>query len=182
MTSPITIINKAGLPIPLEEWQKQYGLIVGSDEIGRFFKASESRFAQDIQQYHGLIVNELLMRVLDHFRATIKKPITINSFNRDEKKQQELKEAGYKAATYSPHVVKMAADIDTKSPEESRAYAIMLQRCALELNIKIRIGYEQYIKAGQTFVHVDVCPEYYAPGKPLNKTFHPVQWEKVITW
>lgn len=182
MKAPVKIITVTGTEIPLEQWQEIYGLEVGSDEIGRFFKATEHKFAEDIQNYGVLVVNELLMRVLDHFRATIKQPLIINSFNRDEAKQKQLKGDGFKTATYSPHVVKMAADIDTTSPEQTRAYVLILQRCAIELNIRIRLGYEQYLKAGQTFIHVDVCPEFYAFGKPFNKQFHPVQWEKVITW
>jgi hypothetical protein len=182
MKAPIKIITVIGTEIPLEQWQQIYGLEIGSTQIGRFFDATEHKFSEDIQRYGVLIVNELLIRLLDHFRATIKQPVTINSFNRDENKQKELQESGYKAAAYSPHVAKMAADIDTKSPEQTRAWAIMLQRCAIELHIKIRIGYEQYLKAGQTFIHVDVCPEFYAPGRPFNKQFHPVQWEKVTNW
>lgn len=168
--------------ISLAEWQHLYGLEEGSDQIGKFFRATERKFAEDIQNYGELIVNEQLMRVLDHFRATLKAPVTINSFNRDENKQKALKEAGAKAATYSPHVVKMAADIDTKSAEETRSRVRILQRCASELNIKVRIGYEQYLKAGSTFIHVDVCPEYYAPGKPFHAHPHPAVWEKQITW
>ena len=182
MKSPVKIVTVHGSEIPLEKWQQIYGLEVGSDEIGRFFKATEPKFAEDIQRYSELVVNELLMRVLDHFRATIKQPIVINSFNRDEKKQHELQAAGFKTATASPHVVKMAADIDTASAEQSREWATIMQSCAVELGIRVRIGVEQYIKKGQTFIHVDVCPEYYGKSKPFNKQFHPVQWERVTTW
>lgn len=182
MNAPIKVIGVTGHEMGLEQWQSLYGLEVGSDEIGRFFKATEHKFAEDIQNYGELVINESLMRLLDHFRATIKQPVIINSFNRNEEKQKQLREAGFKAASVSPHVAKMAADIDTKSPEQTRAYALVLQRCAIELNIRIRLGYEQYLKAGQTFIHVDVCPDYYASGKPFNKQPHPVQWERVITW
>jgi hypothetical protein len=57
-----------------------------------------------------------------------------------------------------------------------------IQEVASIVNIKVRIGYNQYLEAGQTFVHVDVCPEYYAPGKPWHALEHPAVWEKQITW
>jgi len=182
MNAPIKIVTVKGETISLEQWQVLYNLPVGSDQFGKYFRATESRFAKDIQEFGELIVNELLIRVLDAFRETVRRPVTINSFNRDEEKQKQLKEAGYKTAQYSPHVVKMAADIDTTSPEQSRSYVLMLHRCASELNIKVRIGCEQYIAAGQTFIHVDVCPEFYATGKPFHNQFHPKAWEQVITW
>lgn len=182
MKSPIKIITLLGTEITLEQWQLRYGLKAGSSQIGKYFDATESKFAEDIQRYKQLVVNEPLMRLMDHFRETLNKPVSVNSYNRDEKKQAELSSKGFESAKYSPHVVKMAVDIDTTSPDQSRSWGMIMKRCAIELGIKARVGVELYIKKKQTFIHVDVCPEYYAPGKPFNKNFHPVQWEKVITW
>ncbi|HEY3403890.1 MAG TPA: hypothetical protein VGK59_10915 [Ohtaekwangia sp.] len=184
MKAPVKIITLSGTEVALEEWQDLYGggQLKGTDKFGLYFSATEQRFAKDIQEYGQLIVNEALIRVLDHFRHTLKLPVTINSFNRDENKQKSLAEAGYRTATHSPHVVKMAADIDTSSPEETRSRVRILQRCAQELGFKVRIGYEQYLTEGSTFIHVDVCPEFYAPGKPFHNKPHPAVWEKQTVW
>lgn len=182
MSAPINVILKSGAEVSLEVWQKEYGLDVGSDQLGKYFNATESRFAKDIQEFGFLYVNELLMRVMDAFRETVRQPVRINSFNRSAQKQAELKTAGYKTATHSPHMVFMAADIDTNSYEQTRAWAMVVQRVAIDLNIKVRIGYKQYIEAEQTFIHVDVCPEYYAPGKPFHNRPHPAAWEQVKNW
>lgn len=178
----VIVINKAGMVISLKEWQKAYGLPENSQKIGKYFSLTERKFAQDIKDYGQLVVNEQLIRFLDRLREKWKKPININSFNRDDAKQQELTAAGYRAAKFSPHVVKMAADVDTESALESRQLAMLAEGVAKELGIKIRIGIEDYIKAGQTFVHFDVCPEYYAKGKPFHVEQHPVQWETEIKW
>jgi hypothetical protein len=180
--SNIKIMLRSGEYISLVEWQEIYSLEVGSDQIGKYFRARERKFKEDLERYGELIVNDPLIRVLDYFRATIKQPVIINSFNRNEAKQEELKAQGARAAGTSPHVVKMAADIDTTSPEQTRAWAIMLRRCAIDINVRIRIGTEKYLKDGNTFIHIDVCPEYYAVGKPFHHHPHPQVWERVINW
>ncbi|HTF21011.1 MAG TPA: hypothetical protein VK658_23210, partial [Chryseolinea sp.] len=147
--------------------------------------------------------------VLDGYRQAIGQPVFLNSFNRNEAKQAQLKKAGFKAASKSPHVVKLAADVDTPGLNEiihKRGYnavvmtpelqkearlemmrinydsAITMKQVAAALQIKVRIGHKQYLEIGQTFIHVDVCPEYYAPGKPFHKLGHPLAWEESITW
>ncbi|MGZ8535732.1 MAG: hypothetical protein ACXWV4_09360, partial [Flavitalea sp.] len=61
-------------------------------------------------------------------------------------------------------------------------YAKLLEETAKELGIKARFGFRQYLAKGDTFVHVDVCPEFYAKGKPLFKEQHPAVWENEIKW
>lgn len=184
MTNNVVVISRSGHEMTLKEWQKFYGLSVDSDFIGAYFSLSELRFKKDMERYGKLVVNELLMRVLDRFRSKVGVPVTINAFNRDEAKQAELKAQGFRAATVSPHVVCMAADIDTKSSAQTDSWVAILQAVAIELGIKVRIGYKQYQAepTPQTFIHVDVCPEYYAAGKPFHSKAHPAVWEKQITW
>jgi hypothetical protein len=182
MVTKVKVILRDGREVRLSDWQMLYGLAPYSNNIAKFFSLSESRFANDLTAYGELILNEPLMRILDGYREAVGKPVTINSFNRSEEHQKDLKERGYKAATYSPHVVKLAADIETKSDKETREGVKILKQVSDILKIKIRIGFEQYLKAGQTFIHVDVCPEYYAKGKPWCHHPHPIQWEKPTTW
>lgn len=182
MTDKVKIVLRDGSSVSLDDWQKKYGLHVGSDNIGKHFSLDEDRFKADIKLYGELVVNELLITVLDAFREEVGVPVTLNSFNRDIAHQLELKKKGFKAATTSPHVVKMAADIDTKSPEQTREWVKVLLEVGRKLGISIRVGYEQYLAAGQTFIHVDVCPEYYGKGKPFSKHQHPPVWESKITW
>jgi hypothetical protein len=182
MIEKVKVVLKNGNAVTLPEWQKFYQLPIYSNQIGRHFSLSEARFQNDLALYGELIVNEQLITVLDYFREAVNTPITINSFNRTDVHQKELKERGFKTALYSPHVMKMAADIDTKSNEQTETWVQILKKISDKSGIKIRIGYKQYQAAGQTFIHVDVCPEYYATDKPYNKQFHPTAWEQVITW
>lgn len=178
----VFVILKDGSQCSLEEWQNLYGLPVGSDSVGRHFSLKDPKLAQDLRDYGQLIVNELLVRVMDAFREAIDLPLTINSFNRTEEKQAALRAAGYQAAEHSPHVAKMAVDINTTSPTQTRAWVVILKNTAAQRGIKIRIGSEQYLSVGQTFIHFDVCPEFYAKNKPFNKQVHPAAWEQVTYW
>lgn len=178
----VVVIGSKGNILSLSEWQAAYGLQVNSDQVGKYFSLRDPKLAKDLKDYKKLVVNELLIKVLDEFRKTVGVPVTINSFNRNEAKQEQLRKAGERAAKYSPHVVFMAADIDTVSYEQSRAWAKIIREVSKRLGIKIRIGVEQYISAKQTFIHVDVCPEFYAKGKPYNTHFHPLEWESPLTW
>lgn len=181
MESKVKVILRDGFAVTLADWQKQYGLT--GTHVGKYFSyTADFKLRQDLEDYDQLIVNELLIRVLDAFRKLVNEPVTINSFNRSEEKQQRLKEQGYKTAKFSPHMVYMAADINCHSESQVRAYVAALKVVAKDLQIKIRIGYEEYLKIGMTFVHVDVCPEYYAAGKPYHNKTHPVVWESPISW
>src|SRR5690242_3737918 len=101
MRDKVIVIRKDGTEVTLAQWQEIYGLPVDSDKIGRHFSLSEQRFTKDIELFGTLVVNEQLIKVLDGFREAVKVPITINSFNRDQAKQDSLKEEGFKTAKYS---------------------------------------------------------------------------------
>lgn len=177
----VKILTTAGNYITLAEWQAKYSLQPG--QIGKYFSLREQRFQDDISLYKELIVAEPLMRVLDALRAKCGHALHINSFNRNAAKQAELKKQGFRAATISPHVFKMAADVDTKSFAESRELAKQAIAVAKELGIIIRVGVEDYIAKGQTFIHIDVCPMYFGNGKPFDNVSHPEVWEKhYSTW
>lgn len=175
--SKVVIISKAGTEMTLKEWQKLYQLPENSTMIGKHFSTTERIFERDIKDYGRLVVNEQLIRVMDRFRSKIGKPVNINSFNRDENKQAQLTAQGLRTATQSPHVVFMAVDIDTTSPLETREYVRVLEGVSKEIGIRIRLGYDDYLNNGQTFIHLDVCPEYFAKGKPFHYRQHPHQWE-----
>ena len=94
------------------------------------------------------------------------KPIRVNSGVRSERKQLALRKAGYRAAEFSPHVVKfartaggliihrpcLALDLDTHTPEESRLLAECIRDCAP----MARIFWSRYLP--HTFVHFDIAP------------------------
>jgi hypothetical protein len=187
----VIVINREGKAISLDDWQKIYGLPVGSTKIGKYFDLTEARFVKDLALYGEIIVNELLIRVLDQFREDVNRSINLNAFNRDQKHQNELTAQGFRTATYSPHVVKkdgfgitggFGADVDTASDEQTNKEVVILAKSAKKLGIKIRIGWQEYKQQKQTFIHVDVGPEYYASGKPWNKVFHPKAWELEARW
>lgn len=177
----IQVRDKYGELLTFDEYQKKEDLL--GNQIGDYFSFMEPRFLQDIQDYGYLEVNEPLMILLDTYREHIDKPVTINSFNRSEKKQQELRNNGFKAATFSPHVVKMAADIDTYTETETRESAEILLKLSKKLHIPCRVGYKAYLDRGQTFIHLDVCPLYYASKGEWNHKPHPKAWEiDGLTW
>ena len=195
MIDKVIVITREGKQISLTEWQKLYNLTPGSHRIGEFFWLQEDRFKKDIEMYGELIVNEMLIRFLDGLRKASNHPINLNAFNRSEQHQQNLKAKGFRAAEVSPHVVRrvktanevlihgaVAGDVDTLSKDDTYALVKTAKEVSSILKIKVRMGYEDYLKDGSTFVHFDTCPEYYAPGKPWHHLPHPAAWEKVITW
>lgn len=182
MRNKIQILTLSGDYIDLDTWQKKYGLLVGSAKIGKYFSYDERIFTANLKDYGELIVCEPLMIVLDEFRVLTNGPVSLNSFNRSEERQAALKLEYARAATTSPHVAKMAADIDTTNDGETLNAVEFLQAAAKNKNVKIRIGYKDYMKDGKTFVHVDVTPEYYAKGKPWHSHPHPEPWEREARW
>jgi len=76
----------------------------------------------------------------------------------------------------------MAADIDTVSKEETLRNVDVLRQASRISGVKCRIGFKSYFSLGQTFIHVDVCPEYYGISGVYHKEFHPKVWEKQIEW
>jgi Peptidase M15. len=183
MTENIYIITREDTLISLNQWQFFYDLRKHPLQIGKYFIADEPKFAQDLRDYGKLYVSELLMRVMDKARERWGKPLRVNSFNRNEAKQDALRASGARAATTSPHVVYLAMDVDTTSAADTRKLAKIILQAAKDLGIKVRVGYEDYLAQGSTFVHVDVCPEYYGPGKRRNHLPHPKVWEMAyLTW
>jgi len=191
MNNKIIVIDKEGKQITLPQWQAKYGLPIGSTKIGKHFSYLEPKFAQDIRDYGRLIVNEQLIRVADQFREDVGRPLTVNSFNRNQAKQNQLGTEGFRTASYSPHVVHevnrritggFAMDINTSSDEQTNKEVVILKKSSNKLGIEIRIGFKEYQEKKQTFIHFDVGPEYYAKGKPWNNTFHPTAWERESLW
>lgn len=178
----ISALLETGEIVSLEEYQRTRSLPVGSDKMGVFFSLREKRFSKDIELFGGLVICCPLMRLMDEYRSLLGKPVSINSFNRTEEYQEELRRRGFKAAKNSPHVVKMAADINTHSKKQTEEGVLVLRKAAKKLGIKCRIGWRQYMNAGSTFIHVDVCPMYYAPGKPFHGNDHPKVWEIETEW
>lgn len=172
----MNIINKDGRVMDLAEWQELYNLPKGSQYIGAFFAIGEHSIYDD-----GSVAAPLIM-LLDKYRELKGKPVSLNSLHRTQKQQDGLRAAGYRAAATSPHVRGMAADVDTMSEKDTYDSASLLTKAAKLLGIKIRLGYHSYLADGNTFVHVDVCPEYYAQGKPYYGDEHPKQWENSIVW
>jgi len=169
------IITGSGEKMPLKDWQASRGL--KKDTLSANFRVSEFECEGE------LLLSEILIDYIQTIRYRWGKSIKINSGYRSEKKQKALKAQGYKTAANSPHVVGMAADLDTTSKAETEALFALIRQLAAAGKWDIRIGYKQYLAAGQTFIHLDVCPSYYAKGKPLHETPHPQAWEiSALTW
>lgn len=171
-----SIILKDGTIVNLPEWQELYNIPRDQIHIGKHFAIGEPKIKD------GGTIAGILIVLLDRYREAKGVSVNINSFDRTQEKQTELIKDGYRAATTSPHVVKMAADVDTISKDDTKKSVALLQKIAKELGIKIRIGYISYEKDGNTFIHVDVCPEFFAPGKPYHNHPHPIHWETATIW
>jgi len=152
------------------------------EKIGKYFSILESRFQEDIRLYGEVVICELLFNVLNRFRELKGEPVKLNSLNRDRKKQEQLLKDGFRAAKVSPHEFFLAADVDTKDAADTLSSVPIMRQAAKEVGIKVRIGWQDYLKAGQSFIHVDVCPEYFGKGKVWNHVSHPVQWESQSEW
>lgn len=170
----MTILIGDGKTIDIKEWQKIYN--VKSPKISTFFSIGEPCINDDTR------VSSKLLVLLDRVRQIKGVPVKLNSLYRTQEHQRELISQGYRAAKTSPHCEGMAADIDTVSKQDTTHTVNIIKQAANELSMTVRIGYLQYMQDGNTFVHVDVCPEYYAKDKPFHKLKHPIQWESGMVW
>lgn len=179
------IILRNGSKKSLTDWQREKGL--SATRVSNNFTVSE----MDCEGQ--MLIAEPLLELLEKYRElTGGKPVKVTAGYRTREHQKELQgRADLKAATYSPHTVGMAADVDLPDKKAVlNAVSIFLQAANI-LGLRIRLGYKQYLKNGQSFVHVDVCPEYYAAGKPYHDwpiwtgypTTAPAAWMiKGLTW
>lgn len=169
------ILDGNGRLQDLKEWQQTRG--IKGDKLSANFTVQEFDCEGDI------IISEVLIDFLQILRSRWGKPLKVNSGYRTKKKQGQLKEQGYKTATVSPHPEGMAGDLDTSSADETKKLAALAESVARFMKLPIRIGFRQYLASGQTFVHIDVCPHYYAKGRPLHDEPHPASWEiPYLTW
>jgi hypothetical protein len=172
------ILDGNGRLQDLKEWQQFRG--IKGDKLSANFNASEFDCEGE------LIISEVLIDFLQVLRDRWGKSLLVNygtrrgAGYRTDKKQAELKAQGFKTATITPHKKGMAADLDTFSADETKKLAALAERF---MKLPIRIGYKQYLNAGQTFVHIDVCPHYFAKGRPLHDFEHPSAWEiPYLSW
>lgn len=169
------ILDGNGRRQDLKEWQQFRG--IKGDKLSANFTV------QEFDCEGELLISEVLIDFLQVVRSRWGKPVKINSGYRSDAKQAALKAQGYKTATTSPHIQGMAADLDTTSPDETKRLAALVESVARFMKLPVRIGFKQYLAAGQTFVHVDVCPHYFAKGRPLHDVPHPAVWETpYLTW
>lgn len=169
------ILDFNGRRVDLKEWQQFKG--IKGDKLSANFIVHEFDCEGDI------IISEVLIDYLQVLRNRWGKYLKVNSGYRSDAKQAALKAQGYKTASTSPHIQGMAADLDTGSADETKKLAALAESVARFLKLPIRVGFRQYLKAGQTFVHIDVCPHYYAKGRPLYDEPHPASWEiPYLTW
>ena len=127
-------------------------------ERGRYFSPQElydaGRFAPREKAIFGPII-----QLCDEIRRRWGKPIRCSAGVRTPEKQKDLKRRGYKAATYSPHVIgRSAMDLDVSSAAEVRRLVQLVRVVSKDLNIPVRIGWQSYLRAGMSFVHVDCAP------------------------
>lgn len=146
-------------------------------QITKNFSVTESRFQEDVKLYGECTVCVPLFTVLQRYRELKGKPVNLNSLNRDRKKQEQLIKDGFRAATVSPHEFALAADVDTEDAADTLNSIGLMRQAAKEVKIGVRLGWKEYMKDGSSFIHVDVCSEYFGKGKVWNHVKHPQSWE-----
>ena len=158
----------------LSEYQRMVGF--SSSRIGKYFSLREKAFLESDLIYIPLVA------FLDVIREAWGKPMVITSLHRSTQKQASLAKKGYATASHSPHLYGCAADIDCKSKEEVLELVALIQSLAKEKDLKVRVGYKQYLDLGQTFVHLDLAPEVFSKTifKFIPNT--PTAFTKTITW
>lgn len=172
-----TIIGLDGRRMGLNEWQKVYGLTVGTAQLGRHLTIGEPNVRL------GLTISEAIIRLFDGVRALRGRALYVNSLDRSQEKQEELqRNPNIQAAKYSPHVVKLAIDIDTTSNKDTAELLEVINTVADVLGYRLRLGWESYQRKGQTFIHIDVCPMYYGKNGVWHDVKHPLAWEGEIEW
>ena len=140
-------------------------------------------------------MSELVLRVLQGVRERRGRATKINEGFRSVEESRALHDryaammrAGTLKATKnpaslnSPHNHGMAADVDETTPAAVNQLEADIRAVASAMGIRVRIGVRQYLGAGMTFVHFDVCPEYFAPGRPFHSRPHPPAWRNTTTW
>ena len=173
--APQVIILRNGQRMPFSEWQKKHG--ISADKFSQYFSFRDKKLDRPDFQ-----LSELLFPIIDEFRKQVRKPVFINSAYRSQAEQDNLIAKGHRAVKNSPHTQGMAIDIDTLTPAETYRHVRILEAVAKKLDIKIRIGFRKYLKDGNTFIHFDVAPEYFAKGKPFHHINHAEAWERQARW
>jgi hypothetical protein len=189
----VTFFDQEGHMHTIQEWHQWTfnGSPPSPNAITQNFSLNETKFKQDLAQYGKLNVCVELMFLLQAIRFELGEAITITSFNRNEAKQAELqKNPNYKAAGTSPHVYFMAADIVPASVIKAKTTADKTRaiKAAAERIWPIirkrggRMGVDQYIANGQHFIHIDMCPVFFGPGKLINEGAMPPPWKISQRW
>ena len=155
-------------------------LLKVGQQFADHFSVSERIFQQNLHDYGSVFICSELFYILDKTREFKKEPMILSSLNRSEKKQQQLITQGARAAQSSPHVVKLAADIDCSGKADTLRTVQFIREAMQDTGIKCRIGFQKYLAVGQTLVHVDVCPEYFAEGEIWHTQLHPKVWEQAL--
>ena len=121
-------------------------------------------------------MNEILKQIIEEYQIRNGQP-KITHAKRSHEEQVILFNSGERKSAVSSHETGMAADLSfNKFSEVVRAAGIVSQ-IAKELNVSIRLGFCRYNEEGKNILHIDVCPEFYAEGKPLHTEAHPKKWE-----
>jgi uncharacterized protein YcbK (DUF882 family) len=97
-------------------------------------------------------VFHLLFTRFEEIRKQWGKPLDITSGYRCPTYQRFLWNVGQSDSPLSVHIFGLALDINVKSKNEVNTLVNIVEGIDSEL----RIGYQQYLNAGKTFIHIDV--------------------------
>lgn len=165
------VILLDGRKIQLKEYQARHGL--AANWISRNFSVAEFSCGGE------LLVAEPVILFAQALRDKLGRPVKANRVYATQAAQNRLlADPRYQAAKNSPHVRGMAMDVDTTSKQETAQVLAVIKQVVSSLGFSARFGWKQYQARGQTFIHVDFCPMYYAKGKVFHGKEHPAIWER----
>lgn len=172
------ILKKDGSVIELRKWQYEvYPALTASNKVSPHLSIKELSFQNEFE------MSELTIDVFEIIREKWGNPLAINAAWRTKEHQADLRKRGYRAAMISPHEYGYALDLDTTSPAETMQLLKVIRAVKNYYCPFIRIGWEDYLKDGNTFIHFDIAPFYHRPeGIFYDTKKYPVQWQTAGEW
>jgi hypothetical protein len=136
------------------------------------------------------IIFEPLIDLFEKLRATVNRPIKINSGYRTIEKQARLYEQDIRAnggnpsgkvaaPSHAPHTYGAAMDLAIPYPYKAGDFATLIRKVSLDLKFPMaRTGWKAY---GGAFVHMDLVPMMFKPYTNISNPC-PEDWTPGRCW
>lgn len=123
----------------------------------------------------NLYLSRSLLNLLQRVRIIHNKPISISSAYRSDEYQKRIQSTNKNAVSNSPHPFGLAVDIAIGTKKNGDQLVKLLVQEAKEINLPIRLLYAHY---KHSFIHIDVCPFFFQPGRAWHNKPCPINNRK----